>query len=203
MASGSAGTRHRGQDTVEYRVVQNHFGPLVKLSRIVMSLVANELYSRKLIYTSEHDEAINSNQPAYDRATKVMRSILTKIEDNSLCFYKFVEALRASELDSIASDLETALSEEKSHCPTLSSSSGLPQNVVTSSETRVALQPTMSINNVVVPDSNRLQATLCYTSQASGGITDTVSSEVLQETNSQSLQVLILCLCKMTIMKVA
>ena len=184
MASGSAGRGQRGNDTVEYRVVRSHLGPLVKHSQHVMSVAANELYSSELISKYEHTEAINSSQPAYDRATRVMDSVLTKIERDSSFFCKFVESLRASELNDIATDLETALSQEKSHCPTLSSSSGLPQNVVTSSEARVALQPTtMSINNVVVTDSSPPQATLCYTSQASGHITDTVSSQSLQGTN--------------------
>ena len=177
MTSNSAGSRHKGHDNVEYRVVRKHFGQLVQCSCHVISVVSNELFSRELISKVELTNASDNTQSSYVRATKVMDSVLTKIKiaDDTSYFCKLVDTLQVSDLEHIARILET-----EARCSTLSSSSGLLQ---TSSDSRVALPPVTSTNNVEVKDSNPLQATLSSTSQASGPIANTLSSQMLQLTN--------------------
>ena len=77
-------------------------------------MLAIELFSKNLISDFEHGKATNNNQPAFDRASELIKSILTKIENDSSCYSTFVKALRESDLKDVANNLESVLSEEKS-----------------------------------------------------------------------------------------
>ena len=103
-----------GKNSSEYKIVRILFGLIVKRSQYVLSVLANELFSKDLISVYEHGKATNNNQPAFDRASVLISSILTKIENDSSYYSTFVEALRESDLRVVADDLESALSEEKS-----------------------------------------------------------------------------------------
>ncbi len=103
----------RGENTSEYKIVRDHFGPLVKQCQHVLASFANELFSRELITEMECHNAIDNSQPIYNRVVLMLHSVLTKIENNSSCFHLLVTCLKIAELHSIADDLETALREKK------------------------------------------------------------------------------------------
>ena len=103
----------RGENTSEYKIVKDHFSPLVKQCQHVLASFANELFSRELITKMECHNAIDNSQPIYNRVVLMLHSVLTKIENNSSCFHLLVTCLKIAELHSIADDLETALREEK------------------------------------------------------------------------------------------
>ena len=107
MASNS---RKYGKDSSEYRVVKNRFSSIVSRSQYVLSVLANELFSKDLISDFEHGKAMSNNQPAFDRASEVIKSILTRIENDISCYSTFVKALRQSDLRDVADDLESAKS---------------------------------------------------------------------------------------------
>ncbi len=103
----------RGENSSEYKIVRDHFGPLVKQCQHVLASFANELFSRELITKKEGHNAIDNSQPIYNRVVLMLHSVLTKIENNSSCFHLLVTCLKMAELHSIADDLETALREIK------------------------------------------------------------------------------------------
>ncbi len=103
----------RGENTSEYKIVRDHFGPLVKQCQHVLASFANELFNRELITKVEWQDAIDNLQPIYNRIVIMLHSVLTKIENNSSCFHLLVTCLKIAELHSIADDLETALRVEK------------------------------------------------------------------------------------------
>ena len=107
MASNS---RKNSKDSPEYKAVKIQFGSIVKRSQFVLSVLANELFSKDLISDFEHGKAMNNNQPAFDRASELIKSILTKIENDSSYYGTFVEALRESDLRDAADDLESTKS---------------------------------------------------------------------------------------------
>ena len=76
------------------------------------------MFSRDLISEFEHDNAMNNNQSAYCRASAMIKSILTKIENDISLYSNFVSALRDSDLGRVAADLESALSNENFRCST-------------------------------------------------------------------------------------
>ena len=103
MASNS---RKNGKDSSEYKVVKDQLRSIVNRSQYVLSVLAIELFSKDLISDFEHGKAINNNQPAFDRASELIKSILIKIENDSSCYSTFVKALRVSDLQDVAYDLE-------------------------------------------------------------------------------------------------
>ena len=81
-------------------------------------MLANELFSRDFISEFEHSNAMNNNQSAYCRASVMIKSILTKIENDISFYSNFVLALRGSDLGGVAADLESSLSNENFRCST-------------------------------------------------------------------------------------
>ena len=91
-----------GKDSSEYKVVRNQLVSIVKRSQHVLSILAGELFNIDLISDFELGKAMTNNHPAYNRASKLIESILTKIEKDSTCYSTFVEALRESDLRDVA-----------------------------------------------------------------------------------------------------
>ena len=103
----------------EYEVVKKHIGSIVSRIQPNLPVLANELFSKDLVSKMEHSNAINSNQPVYDRASAMIMSILTKIENDISCYSKFVSALMDSDLGNVATTLESSLNSKKSRSSTL------------------------------------------------------------------------------------
>ena len=103
----------------EYEVVKKHIGSIVSRIQPNLPVLANELFSKDLVSKIEHSNAMNSNQPVYDRASAMIMSILTKIENDISCYSKFVSALMESDLGNVATTLESSLNSEKSRSSTL------------------------------------------------------------------------------------
>ena len=106
-----AGTKG-GTKTAEYLAVKNLFESITELSQYSVSSLANGLFSKDLIDDAEHGVAMNVNQPALDRATGLLRIVLTKIKKRPSNFDKYVSVLNNCGLGDIASDLESAQSGE-------------------------------------------------------------------------------------------
>ena len=103
----------QSKNSEEYKVVQKHFEPIVSRIQHVLPKLANVLFSRDLISDVEHGDAMNSNQSKYTRASVVMKSILSKIENDISSYSKFVSGLKDSDLEDCATDLESSLKSEK------------------------------------------------------------------------------------------
>ena len=112
MASNSL----KGKNSGEYKVVKKLFSSIISPIQHVLPMLANKLFSRDLISEFEHGNAMNSNQSAYCRASVMIMSILTKIENDISLYSNFVSALRDSDLGGVAADLESALSNENFCC---------------------------------------------------------------------------------------
>ena len=102
----------------EYKVVKKLFSSIISRIEHDLPRLANELFSRDLISKFEHGNAMNNNQNAYCRASDMIMSILTKIENDISFYSNFVSALRDSNLGGIAADLESSLSNENFRCST-------------------------------------------------------------------------------------
>ena len=110
----------QSKNSEEYKVVQKHFEPIVSRIQHVLPVLANVLFSRDLISDVEHDDAMNSNQSKYTRASVVMKSILSKIENDISSYSRFVSALKDSDLEDFATTvLESSLKSEKACSSTL------------------------------------------------------------------------------------
>ena len=77
-----------------------------------MTDLVNELLPRDLISDTEHSAAINVNIGALDRATAVIKSVLTKVWYDCSSYTQFVLALRDSGFGKLADDLELAIGQE-------------------------------------------------------------------------------------------
>ena len=115
MASNS----QKGKNSEEYKVVKKHFRSIISLIQHVLPMLANELFSRDFISEIEHGNAMNNNQSAYCRASAMIMSILTKIENDISFYSKFVSALKDCDLGDVAAVLEPSLSNENFHCSTV------------------------------------------------------------------------------------
>ena len=112
----------KGNNSEEYKVVKKLFSSIISRIEHDLPRLANELFSRDLISKFEHGNAMNKNQNknqnAYCRASDMIMSILTKIENDISFYSNFVSALRDSNLGGIAADLESSLSNENFRCST-------------------------------------------------------------------------------------
>ena len=115
MASNS----EKGKNSEEYKVFKKLFKSIISRIEHVLPMLANELFSRDFISEFEYSNAMNNNQSAYYRASVVIKSILTKIENDISFYSKFVSALKDSDLRGVAADLESSLSNENFHCSTV------------------------------------------------------------------------------------
>ena len=114
MASNS----EKGKNSEEYKVFKKLFKSIISRIQHDLPMLANELFSRELISEFEYSNAMNNNQPAYYRASVMIKSILTKIENDISFYSNFVLALRESDLGGVAADLESSLSNENFRCST-------------------------------------------------------------------------------------
>lgn len=103
-----------GPGTARYKVVQGHFYPLVLNFEQVLTQLAAKLFEKSLINEVMLNRASNPNQPAFERASSLLKRILKNIERNQMVYDAFVLVLREiSELKDIASELEVALRKEE------------------------------------------------------------------------------------------
>ena len=114
MASNS----EKGKNSVEYKVFKKLFRSITRLIQHDLPVLADELFSRDFISEFERGNAIN-NQPVYTRASDMIMSILTKIENDISFYSKFVSALKDCDLGDVAAVLESSLSNENLHCSTV------------------------------------------------------------------------------------
>ena len=115
MASNS----EKGKNSEEYKVFKKLFRRITSLILHNLPVLADELFSRDFISEFEHGNAINNNQSANYRASVMIKSILTKIENDISFYSKFVSALKDSDLGDVAAVLESSLSDENFHCSTV------------------------------------------------------------------------------------
>ena len=114
MASNS----QKGNNSEEYKVVKKHFRSIITCIKSDLPVLANELFNRDFISEFEYDNAMNINQLAYHRASVMIMSILTKIENDVSFYSKFVSALTVSGLKDVAAVLESSRSNENFRCST-------------------------------------------------------------------------------------
>ena len=88
-----------GKNTDEYKTIKKSFAKLSAAISPVLSSTADQLLSTDLINNSQKQKAKNPNTDANDRASELMSLILTKIDQDSSNFYKFVDVLK-EDLDS-------------------------------------------------------------------------------------------------------
>ena len=109
----------KGKSSEEYKVFKKLFRSITSLIQHDLPVLADELFSRDFISEFEHGNAINNNQPVYTRASVLIMSILTKIENDISFYSKFVSALKDCDLGDVAAVLESSLSNENFHCSTV------------------------------------------------------------------------------------
>ena len=114
MASNS----QKGKNSEEYKVVKKHFRSIITCIKRGLPVLANELFSRDFISEFEYDNAVNINQPVYTRASVMIMSILTKIENDVSFYSNFVSALTVSGFKDVAAVLESSPSNENFCCST-------------------------------------------------------------------------------------
>ena len=112
MTSRSANSRSSGVDSKEYKELKKKLSQLAQVTQCSLTLLVNELLSKNLLSETEHSDALNTNQPALDRATAVIKSVLTKVWYDSSCYTHFVLALRDSGFGKLADDLELVIGQE-------------------------------------------------------------------------------------------
>ena len=106
-----AGTRNDTK-TAEYLAVKKLFESIIEHSQYSVPSLANGLFTNDLIDNAELGVAMNVNQPALDRATGLLRIVLTKIKKKPSNFDKYVSVLNNCGLGDIKSDLEAGRSGE-------------------------------------------------------------------------------------------
>ena len=127
MTSRSANSRSSGVDSKEYKELKKKLSQLAQVTQCSLTTLVNKLLSKDdLISDTEHSAAMNTNHPALDRATAVIKSVLTKVWYDSSCYIQFVLALRESGFEKVANDLELAIGQENftSHQAATSTRSG-------------------------------------------------------------------------------
>lgn len=105
-------TKRGGKSTAEYEVVHDHFDPFVKKLQYVLPPLASKFFSKRLISDFELSDANNNALPAYQRATHIVLSILSKIENDSNYYYELIDVLDGSGMKNIADDLASALDDK-------------------------------------------------------------------------------------------
>ena len=108
MASNYASEIQKGKSSEEYKLVKKHLRSIVSLIQHVLPELAIELFSQDLVSDTEHGNAMNSNQSGYNRASAVMMSILSKIENDSSYYSKFVSVLKDCDLGAVVAVLESS-----------------------------------------------------------------------------------------------
>ena len=108
MASNYASEIQKGKSSEEYKLVQKHLWSIVGLIQHVLPELAIKLFSQGLVSDIELGNAMNSNQPGCNRATAVMMSILSKIENDSSYYSKFVSVLKDCDLGAVVAVLESS-----------------------------------------------------------------------------------------------
>jgi len=106
--------RSKTKSSIEYRVVQDHFESLVEHSQHVLTSLANSLFSEGIISRYEHRNTTDDYQTPYNRATKLVDSILTKVEDSNANFQTFIFVLKENRLHDIAEKLELSFKKAES-----------------------------------------------------------------------------------------
>ena len=97
----------RGTATSEYQAVKRHYSSLVKQLQHVLPEVLVEFFSHNLISSQELGEAMSSKQPSFNRASDVLRVILTKIEINTKWYHILMDVLKdSSNLREIGEEIE-------------------------------------------------------------------------------------------------
>ncbi len=106
--SRDSGGSLSGKDSKDYRIFKTLLSTMAKgIGAKNLTILATELFSLKLVTSSEHSDAINGTDLVLN-TTNLLRSVLTLIETDPFsdtkesCYMKFVRALRASDLSQIA-----------------------------------------------------------------------------------------------------
>ena len=107
MASNYASEIQKGKSSEEYKLVKKHLRSIVSLIQHALPVLAIELFSQDFVSDIELGNAMNSNQP-YNRALAVMMSILSKIENDSSYYSKFVSVLKDCDLGAVVAILESS-----------------------------------------------------------------------------------------------
>ena len=108
MASNYASEIQKGKRSEAYKLVKKHLTSIVGLVQHDLSRLAIELFSKGLVSDIELGNAMNGNQSRYDRASYVMISILSKIENDSSYYSKFVSVLKDCDLGAVVAVLESS-----------------------------------------------------------------------------------------------
>jgi len=96
-----------GTASCEYQAVKRHYSSLVKQLQHVLPEVLVEFFSHNLISSQDLGEAMSSKQPSFNRASEILRVILTKIEINTKWYHILVDVLKeSSNLREIGEDIE-------------------------------------------------------------------------------------------------
>jgi len=101
-SSGEVATRDH---TSQYRAVKAHFPDLVNQLQLVSTEAAHAFFSKSLITLADVTE-VTSSQALYNSATKLMISVLTKIDSNVKLYSTLIEFLKKMDLKEVGEEIE-------------------------------------------------------------------------------------------------